>query len=606
MKRRRFPFFSVAVALLVAAIAFPSAAQTISIQIHEPAANALVADSVSVRATVQSTFAITEVKATVTTREAVLVYDDSSDLNAGWKGTVSLTGLVRGTYTLVVTVRTIDGSVGSAQRTIRIDRPPVVTVTSPLTDSVARPSIRFTATCEDDDPAGCTSLQVQLPQFFEPPIVFASGTSSIDQTISLAAYDGSTLGLQVIGRDSAQQPGHQTRTIHVESSVKLQEVGSVAGRIIDVNLERILYRDPVTQTFVIRNRTGGEETVIPNPTGKTPRYGFLSPKGAIFVASGTSTLSEQVFEWRDGQMLAFGFPNSANSLRVRGDFAIWVGDRTTTYSGETILFRRDLQAGTTIELGSVGNTEDDVAANGAVAYWSRQYQVFLYNNGIAQQLTNDSTKWHTYPVTDGTSVIYRKHGPCCEATTYQIVRNNNGVETVLETRSSEPAPGWHYQLVNGWAAFTRSQSGAFQVWVSSPTAGERQASIFGSHSFIDSLLPNGDVTFLNSGRRYLSMAGRPPIDLSSDLGQLVQLGGERYVFIGRTLFRVTLPTRGDANGDGIISSPDLFYMINNLFGSGSPPVVNSDFNGDGSMTVTDVFYAINYLFSGGPGPVGGT
>ena len=57
---------------------------------------------------------------------------------------------------------------------------------------------------------------------------------------------------------------------------------------------------------------------------------------------------------------------------------------------------------------------------------------------------------------------------------------------------------------------------------------------------------------------------------------------------------------GDANGDGQISVADIFYMINNLFAGGPPPVNSFDVNGDGNTTVADIFYMINFLFAGGP------
>ena len=58
---------------------------------------------------------------------------------------------------------------------------------------------------------------------------------------------------------------------------------------------------------------------------------------------------------------------------------------------------------------------------------------------------------------------------------------------------------------------------------------------------------------------------------------------------------------GDTNGDGTVSVPDIFYLINYVFAGGPPPVAG-DANGDGQVSVADVFYLINYLFAGGPVP----
>jgi hypothetical protein len=60
---------------------------------------------------------------------------------------------------------------------------------------------------------------------------------------------------------------------------------------------------------------------------------------------------------------------------------------------------------------------------------------------------------------------------------------------------------------------------------------------------------------------------------------------------------------GDANGDGVVSVLDVFYVINFLFAGGPVPRGRANVDGAGSTTVTDVFYLINYLFAGGPAPV---
>jgi len=61
---------------------------------------------------------------------------------------------------------------------------------------------------------------------------------------------------------------------------------------------------------------------------------------------------------------------------------------------------------------------------------------------------------------------------------------------------------------------------------------------------------------------------------------------------------------GDCNGDGVINSADVVYLINYLFkgGSAPDPVCIGDVNCDGVVNSADVVSLINYLFKGGPLP----
>lgn len=63
-------------------------------------------------------------------------------------------------------------------------------------------------------------------------------------------------------------------------------------------------------------------------------------------------------------------------------------------------------------------------------------------------------------------------------------------------------------------------------------------------------------------------------------------------------------TRGDANGDGMITSADVVYLINYLFkeGPAPDPLWVGDPNCDEEINSADVVYLINYLFKDGPPP----
>jgi hypothetical protein len=63
----------------------------------------------------------------------------------------------------------------------------------------------------------------------------------------------------------------------------------------------------------------------------------------------------------------------------------------------------------------------------------------------------------------------------------------------------------------------------------------------------------------------------------------------------------------DPNGDGVIDSADIFFLVNYLFLGGPAPhgasgLLSGDANGDGIVDSADIFYIVNYLFLGGQKP----
>ncbi|KPL04648.1 MAG: hypothetical protein AMJ73_04030 [candidate division Zixibacteria bacterium SM1_73] len=63
--------------------------------------------------------------------------------------------------------------------------------------------------------------------------------------------------------------------------------------------------------------------------------------------------------------------------------------------------------------------------------------------------------------------------------------------------------------------------------------------------------------------------------------------------------------RGDCNGDGVVNSADVVYLINYLFkdGSAPDPLEVADVNCDGTINSADIVYLIDYLFKEGPAPL---
>jgi hypothetical protein len=94
---------------------------------------------------------------------------------------------------------------------------------------------------------------------------------------------------------------------------------------------------------------------------------------------------------------------------------------------------------------------------------------------------------------------------------------------------------------------------------------------------------------------YVASAASEPYHLGTDDPELIEL---------ITINDPSCYTRGDANGDGVIDTADVAYLVNYLFlgGPAPDPLWVGDANGDGVINIADITYLVNYLFMGGPLP----
>lgn len=94
-----------------------------------------------------------------------------------------------------------------------------------------------------------------------------------------------------------------------------------------------------------------------------------------------------------------------------------------------------------------------------------------------------------------------------------------------------------------------------------------------------------------------------PISVEGPL-DLVVTAYNKATYIAQITVNTGGFVRGDANGDGLINSSDITYLINYLYKNGPAPdpLWLGDCNCDGIINSSDVVYLINYLFKGGPPP----
>jgi hypothetical protein len=90
--------------------------------------------------------------------------------------------------------------------------------------------------------------------------------------------------------------------------------------------------------------------------------------------------------------------------------------------------------------------------------------------------------------------------------------------------------------------------------------------------------------------------------LSDTLGDLVPLCYQ----MGQLFVWWSVP--GDVNGDSLVNSADIVFLVNYLFRGGPEPYVceAADCNNDGVIKASDIVYLVNHLFKNGPAPVRGS
>jgi hypothetical protein len=432
------------------------------------------------------------------------------------------------------------------------DNPPVVTVTEPLTDSVARPTIRVVASCDDDDPTGCAGMRIRFGGACEAsnlPILFTTSDAALDTVVDLSSREGQYLDLCVDGLDSAGQVTTPEPMVYVESSLYLVEVASVPERILDFEDKRILWQDTSSSPFFLKLThwpTLSEEAILPQDPSRRWFDGQASSLGAVVQRSFPGP-GNDLGDFTNGVLQIL--PGNPSRYGVAGTWAIYSDNAN-------ILVRRDLATTTdeTITTFSVGDQRYQVFRNGDVLWQaSHNSPVQRYRAGTSTQLSPMDSRRRFPFATDGTNVAW-----------VRIDNTGSGVYlwdgAMGEIELAPPGPNPSSVATHaGWVAYTRQGgSGVYQVWARSPAGIPSQVTFF-STSTVSRVLdvgPTGAVLIrtVDTDRLLHGRVGNPTL---LDLGRytlLKRFEDEVYMAIGRTLFRVDLPVFVDGFESGSTSA----------------------------------------------------
>jgi len=542
-----------ALAILVAVGAFArtAAAQPIVVNIAAPTAGQAAGDSLKISGTTQSQFLLSEASGTVQAATGLLTISNGTS----FAGTLDISTVPIGPQTLTVAVKDAYGTTGAAQVAFIHDRPPSVTVTSPLDRSVARPSIRVAATCTDLDMYGCTSIKAVAGA-----TEVASGTTSLDEVVSLAAYDGQMVNLWITATDSAGMSTTVTRTLFVESSPRLHEVDAVEGQILDIDASRILY----TSNGALRIRTRGTQNDTTVLASGAPSVAWLTTPGALWESAewnGTAVTSLPAGQWIANGTTACGVlpaPNDRGTGVVRD---LTTGVTTTVFDAADGLYA----------------SCSSVAANGDVAFMrvdGTVMHVDRYRAGSLTRLTDGTQRRTSGALTDGINVAYQ-HYTSNGTTAGLWLSSPSGNVLLAGPMGPSYQPFTDYAIAGGAAAYVNYAAGdPIQVFLRSASGTVAPVGAFATYTRLDWLgqgrpVTQGDiihddtVSVVNDGKRYLAKPGIAPDLISSALGGARYVGSDWHVVIGRHVFQVVPPgfdpggpDAGPDGGDGMDAGRD--------------------------------------------------
>lgn len=538
----------------------------IQLNIVQPTAGALASEQLAVRVSVVSLYELSSVTAQVEGRQTNLVY--SGDVST-WTASLSLSGLSRGQKTLIVSAEDVFLGAARTQQVFLVDNPPTLTVNEPTNGTVIKRQVRIDAVAGDDDPAGAL-ISVYAPNnrngSFD--VLLMRGTNTVRGTAELPATNAGPSAVLFGVTDSSGQQRFIPRKLIVEPSSNLVETAAAPGTIFDLTPDRFLYvseadlisAGPPPPPYLpaygkpeprILHRLNGiiatSGQYFPDYLGRlgsfSPNYfvsGYLASTGALLV--GASIFPPvTLFTWPESAPINYGeISGGTTRVRVAGNTAAWIP--MLVPSVPQIVLRDMVRTNEQFSI-PTSAAVFDLAPNLDLVYIATGH-VFRsrpastaepYVNRTTTQLTSSEIGDPLSIETDGTNVVFD------QGSTVRLI-------TPVGEETLTPA-GTPFQTRNGWVAFTKpGTTGQAQIWTRSPSGALLQRTFFGSSSTLESLGPNGEVTFffnssppsLINNSRYVSLPGAQPWWVNRAQGLARWQDGKLLIILGRSVFEVRL------------------------------------------------------------------
>jgi hypothetical protein len=518
--------------------AAPAFAQ-ITFTVFHPQEGSIYGEPVMISTRVVSPTEVLSVVATAGGRSVPLVYNSFTN---EWSGSLSLDGLPRGPYTMVIEATNSGAETAQVSRGFTYDKLPFIKIIQPANGSIWQRDVPIKAECIDDGPT-CTLTA----EIISGPITQTTG--------QLDTVFRPTEGRRFLNFTATDSTGRPTiappRLVFVTLGDGLPVADTFPGQILDIDADRALTVDDTEPLAVVRlhDRAADTSQIIWTAASANERVdrGFLTPaNGALLRVTPPDGTYTPLYEWRGGALTQVG--NARGYIVVKGAWAAFYG-----YAGPCCpvvgVILRDLTAGTNIEVPTNnGGGEFDVAPDGRVYAISPSngtvpYEIVEFNPnpppGTTTQLTAGAPQSSINPRTDGINVVFARSEDQGEWSI--VLRTQAGVEEVLSADLLSANPGGAYQVAGGWTAFVRRGE---DVWIREPNGTVRQVSPLG---YIEALDESGDLIYVGlkpKATRYLAKTDGYVRELGDPVGTVTFIDGAPVVLGGNQLLEVPpQPTR---------------------------------------------------------------
>jgi hypothetical protein len=454
-------------------------------------------------------------------------------------------GLTFGSKTVKVTVTNLDKETATQSIHVFANHPPRVVIEKPSVHTTTAAFVDVEARCEDDDPGGCTRLE--LFQGEDDPMPLATGTTRVSGRVTLSAGGG----MRLVATDSV---GSETTTFDVifETSPHLRLVDWLpeGAQARGVDASRTLLEDEASTTLV--DRSTGSRTALPSGPDGRCETGWLTPAGVLAHC-------DHIVLWNPGKTVDLGL---GDFPRAKASAAFWWTpdnlsvrvQRLDTGAGRPI---KDVAPGLSYEL----TDNNDVTESGSLVFFRSD------GNGNATLLRDDGRKSEVlrrglrdvqsttgYLTADGPLVAYQVEddkGPALWLHDEGGKLVNLGKTFPFERSEEQRRPMVLSTIITrgGWTAFVRATGGdGSEVWLRAPGGKQTRVKACELKCWLLALSPGGDLLFhdYKEGRRMRSLRGAAP----EAAGWIVENNGEYwiprafwssgfYVVVGDGLFYVT-------------------------------------------------------------------